>query len=141
MKSSQVKFSVEIKDLKGGYYGNIDEKIEFRKQVLNIGGGYDWDNQWFRAPYPGTYFFALSGSKMVAPNRRRNNIDKLDIGFMINGKEIGEALSSENTLFGSLSFQISLKLNAGDKVELVLYNGEAGFLYFTGWMLDEDLHI
>ena len=138
VKSSQVQFSVEITDLNHGYSGR-NEKIKFRKQVLNIGGGYDWGNQWSRAPYPGTYFFSISGSKLAAPNR--NTIDKLDIGFIVNGEEIGESLSSENTLFGSLSCQISLKLNASDKVELVLYNGEAGLLYFTGWMLDEDLHI
>lgn len=142
VKSSPVQFSVEIQAIQHGFYGNKNEKVQFQKQVLNIGGGFDWNNQLFRAPYPGTYFFSLSGSKIVAPNRRiRNNIDKLDIGFRVNGEEIGEALSSENTRFGSLSYQVSLKLNADDKVELILYNGEASLLYFTGWMLDEDLQI
>lgn len=122
--------------MKGDFYGNKDEKIKFKKQVLNIGNGFDWENQWFRAPYPGTYFFSVSGSKDSSSGKQSS---KVDIGILLNGQEIGEALSSDFTLFGSFSCQISVKLNASDKVELIMYNGKINLLYFTGWMLEENL--
>ena len=59
---------------------------------------------------------------------------------MVNGQEIGEVLSSENTLYGSVAYQFSVKLNASDKVELIMYNGKVFALYFTGWMVDEELN-
>ncbi len=136
IKSSSVHFSVSIKN----EYGNNNEKIKFQNEVLNIGGGYDWENQWFRAPYNGTYFFSLSGSKNSPPPFPKI-INKLDIGFYINGQGIDEILSSENTLFGSVSYQFSMKLNAGDKVELIMFNGKVFALYFTGWMVEEELNI
>ena len=137
VKSSPVQFSVEITD----DYGDEGEKIKFKKQVLNIGDGFDWKNQWFRAPYPGTYFFALSGSKINHPKPGDEFHDKLNIGVMVNGQPFAEAISSEKTLFGSLSYQVSLKLNAGDKIELVMYYGKSLFLHFTGWLLDQNLSI
>ncbi len=41
IKSSSVHFSVELKE---DFYGNKNEKIKFKKQVLNIGNGFDWEN-------------------------------------------------------------------------------------------------
>ena len=133
IKSSLVHFSVEMKE---DFYGNNGEKIKFKKQVVNIGNGFDQENQWFRAPYPGTYFFSLSGSKDSGSGKQSS---KVDIGILLNRQEIGEALSSDHTLLGSFSCQLSLKLNASDKVELTMYTGKIYLLYFTGWMLEEDL--
>ena len=52
---------------------------------------------------------------------------------------IGEAVSSENTEFGGFSFQAVRKLNATDKVELIMKFGRIYNVYFNGWILDEDL--
>ncbi len=77
--------------------------VTFRDLVLNEGNGYDWDNQLFRAPYPGTYFFSISGSKDYYDSAR------VSMFVLLNGKDVGEALSSRNTYYGSFSYQLSLK--------------------------------
>jgi len=41
----------------------------------------------------------------------------------------------------SFSCQVSIKLHAGDKVELKMLFGKVIILYVTGWMLEEDLPI
>ncbi len=112
------------------------EKIKFQNQVVNIGGGFDWENQWFLAPYPGTYFFSVSGSKA-------SDGDKAEIGIMLNGQKesVGNALTSNGWAFSGFSCQVSIKLNANDKIELKMHNGKVILLYFTGWMLEENLNI
>ena len=80
---------------------------------MNEGNGFDWENQYFRAPHSGTYFFSISGSKCFNTNER------VSIAVILNGITIGEAKSSERTLYGSFSYQLSMKLNANDKIELV----------------------
>jgi len=107
------------------------------KEVFNVGGGFDWKNQLFRAPYNGTYFFSISGSKDYNSYKHRTSIF-LKIN---NDRNAGEALSSENTIYGSFSLQLTTKLKANDKVELVMGWGKTYLLYFTGSMLDENLNI
>jgi len=107
------------------------------KQTLNVGNCFDWTNQLFRAPYPGTYFFSVSGTKNSgAPNSYR-----AAISVLVNGESIGEAISSDSTNFGGFSYQTVIKLNVSDKVELFMHFGETFSLYFNGWILDEDLAI
>ena len=114
MKSSAVYFYVERTE---DGYGEDDQKITFLKEVFNVGGGFDWNNQLFRAPYSGIYFFSVSGSKENGYHANRANI-----GVKVNNVVIGEALSSANTEWGGFSHQFSKRLNANDTVELV--NGE-----------------
>ena len=64
---------------------------------------------------------------------------RVALSFLVNGVSIGEAVSSENTAFGGFSFQVVRKLNATDKVELVMKFGRIYNVYFNGWILDEDL--
>jgi len=104
--------------------------------VSNVGGGFDWDNQLFRAPYSGTYFFSISGSKEEALFSNRANL-----AVKVNSEVVGEALSSGSTQWGGFSYQFSKKLNANDTVELAMQWGKTYLLYFTGHMLDEDLTI
>ncbi len=110
----------------------------FQKQVVNIGGGFDWGNQWFVASYPGTYFFSVSGSK---------GSDASKVEFVIrlnrNGEVegVGQVLTSNVMGFSSFSCQVSIKLNANDKIDLKMITGKVILLYFTGWMLEEDLTI
>ena len=134
VKSSLVRFSVETV---GNNDFKQDETIKYEQQTLNMGNGFDWTNQLFRAPLPGTYFFSVSGTKDFGdPNSTR-----AAVSVLINGEQIGEAISSDKTDFGGFSFQAVRKLNASDKVELLMKFGNVYSLYFNGWILDEDLAI
>ena len=133
MKSSAVHFYVERTE---NSYGEDGQKITFLKEVLNVGGGFDWQNQFFRAPYNGTYFFSVSGSKDEFTFNTRANIH-----VKLNDEFIGEALSSSNTNYGGFSYQFIKKLKTNDRIELFMEHGKSYLLYFTGSMLDEDLII
>jgi len=132
VKSASVQFYVERT---GDWGGNNGQKLEFGKETLNVGNGFDWSNQWFRAPFSGTYFFSISGSG------RHNKGQKISIKAYLNDKQefIGEALSSEDTHYGSYSYQFTKTLNAGDKIVLYLETGTIYLAYFSGWMIEQDL--
>jgi len=76
------------------------------------------------APYSGAYFFSVSGSKDSVKS------EKTEVHATVNG--IGYALSSQYTVFGEFSYQVSLKLNASDKFELFMTFGRTIYLHFTG---------
>lgn len=78
----------------------------------------------------------MSGSKIWSSNG-----DTASIIAKLNGEDFGEALSSQHTEYGALSYQFSLKLKSGDKIELFSQLGKMYHLYFTGWMVDENLLI
>ena len=131
IKSSQVLFSAgRVSD-----YGKTGENIVYELVTLNIGNGFDFDNQWFSAPYPGSYFFSISGSIGSKPDP---NITLIYV--KINGEVFGQITGSKNTPFGGFSYQIAImQLNFGDKVYLFMERGDISTLLFTGWMLDENL--
>ena len=133
MKSYPVHFSVErgFQD-----YGVQGENIIFDKEIVNIGNGFDWKNQWFVAPYPGTYFFSISGTKDWTTKDIRASVR-----LKLNGEVISEAVSSDSTRFGGFSSQLSRKLKANDKIEVSMFSGKFYLLYFTGWLQEEDLNI
>ena len=128
-----VQFSVERTGY--NYGGDQGGKITFEIQSVNIGNGFDWTNQEFRAPHTGIYFFSISGTKDFGTP----DSDRACVSFRINGEGNGEAISSDKTEFGALSYQLVRKLEANDKVELFLKFGQTYTLYFSGWMLDDDL--
>ena len=124
-----VQFSVEkYRD------GDQGEKITFSKLTLNVGNGFDWGNQLFRAPHPGNYFLSVSGTKELGISSRAV------VAVLVNGVNIGEAVSSHMTDHGGFSIQLIVKLDANDKVEL-LHWGKVYVLYFNGWILHEELTI
>ena len=132
MKSAIVHFCVE----RGfGEYGVQGQNIIFDKEILNVGNGFDWKNQWFIAPYTGTYFFSISGTK----DWFAKNSVRASVMLKLNGEVISEAVSADNTTFGGFSSQISRKLNANDKIEVFMFSGKFYLLYFTGWLQDENL--
>ncbi len=86
------------------------QKITFDYAVLNVGNVFDWNNQRFKAPYPGIYFFSKSGSKGHNYKKMRTCIY-----VKVNAEVIyGAALSSDFTAYGGLSYQFTKKLNADD---------------------------
>ena len=110
-----------------GDRGTANQKFTFssKENFVNVGNGFDWENQWFLAPYSGTYFFSVSGSKDSA------NSEKTEVHATVNGKSMGYTLSSQFTTFGGFSYQFSVKLNATDKVELFMTFGKTIYLHFT----------
>ncbi len=138
LKSTFVQFHVE----NTGNHGTAGKKFEFKSKdnFVNSGNGFDWANQWFLAPYTGTYFFSLSGTKILWGTQSN---PRASILVYLNGKRIGEGLSSLGTNCGAFSYQFSRKLNAGDKIELFLHSEstQVYLLYFTGWMLEQNLLI
>ena len=134
-KSASVQFHVE----NVGEHGAGGQKFKFtsKENFINVGNGFDWDNQWFSVPYTGTYVFTLTGTKKRFDGR------KASVFVRLNGKNIGEALSTHKTEYGGFSFNFLRKLVKGDKIELFLHGQSAPIylLYFTGWMLEQELYL
>ena len=78
--------------------------------------------------------FSISGSKTISLDHIQANI-----GVTINNEHIGKALSSSKTTYGGFSYQFTRKLKAKDKVEVFIQFGKTYLIYFTGFMLEEDL--
>ena len=139
VKSSAVHFQVERKDEGDGYEGETKSdirKIKFLQEVLNAGGGFDWENQLFRAPYTGVYSFSISGTK-----NPHTSTDAADIFVKLNNETIGESLSSAFTAYGGFSCSMVRKLKTNDTIELEMYNGRTYRLFFSGTMLEQDLNV
>jgi len=75
VKSSLVHFHVERST---GYQSGGLIKVPFERQLLNLGNGFYWVNQWFTAPYNGTYFFSISGTKVFQGNGRTGTVFTLN---------------------------------------------------------------
>jgi len=129
-----------------GNYGDPDhdgmmkpkhQKIKFHNPVLNTGGGFNWKNQYFQAPVDGTYFFSITGSK--SGMGENGSPVRASIIMLLNGETIAEALSSADTVYGGFSYQTTRKLDATDKIELFLQWGQLYQIFFTGWLLEQNL--
>ncbi len=134
-KSASVQFHVE----NVGEHGTADQKFTFtsKENFVNVGNGFDWDNQRYIVPYNGTYVFILTGTK------KRFDGGKASVFVRLNGENIGEALSTQNTEYGGFSINFYRKLVKSDKIKLFLHGQSAQIyhLYFTGWMLEQELSI
>lgn len=132
IKSQFVQFYVE----RNRDYGDISKsiKIIFEYKGLNDGNGFDWDNQWFSAPSPGTYFFSISGT-----SGSKFNANPTLIHVRINWSVFFQITCPRNTPFAGFSHQFSMKLNYSDKVDLFVADGEIYSIAFTGWLLEEHL--
>jgi len=98
VKSSLVHFHV---DRATHYESGGLVKIPFERKILNLGNGFDWGNQQFLAPYNGTYFFSISGTKLYSQD------GKTCIHVRLNNVNIAQVLSSENTVFGGFATVLS----------------------------------
>lgn len=129
IKSSKVMFSSGIQNIVD--YEVTGETIMYDHSPLSI-GMWGNSNQKFSAPYPGTYFFFISGSF-------GSTTDPTSIHFKVNEYVYGRITGSKNSPSGTFSYQIAMQLNVGDKVYLFLERGAIFMLSFTGWMVDETL--
>ena len=99
VKSSSVHFYVFRK----GHYRN-QGLIRFENEILNVGKGFDWKNQWFVAPYSGIYFISVSGTK------DRQNSEPVIIHALLNEEQIVEVLCFDEKNYDPFSFQLSKNL-------------------------------
>ena len=108
---------------------------------LNEGGAFNLVTGIFTAPVPGIYHFQLSAVKDP-------NVRLMWIYLQVNGENIGRALSQVPATgnFDHVSLSSSLRLKAGDRVNLVnagnggvLYDDSEHQTHFSGWLVDEDL--
>lgn len=117
--------------------------IPFELERLNEGGAFDLKSGVFKAPVPGIYHFQFSG---VKNGEGESDHGKLSIFLHLNGVKVGVAHTSElRESYGTVSLSASLRLKAGDAVNLHLYSGELyehhtdHFTHFSGWLVEEDL--
>ena len=114
--------------------------IPFELMPVNEGDAFNMSSRSFIVPVPGIYHFYMSAVKY------RLSGNHLQIRLQVNGK--GTGISAENGQGGSagdvVSLSASLRLAAGDRVNLYLVNGglyddHAQYTHFTGWLVEEEL--
>lgn len=114
--------------------------IPFDMEQLNMGGAMNMASGTFTAPVNGIYRFDFSGIK--------NEKGSIFIDQKVNGNFIGAANSGvlDNDKQVPVSLQTTLRLRAGDRVQLNSSYHNGGMLYsdlyrthFTGSLLEEDL--
>lgn len=111
--------------------------IPFQLERLNEGGAMDTATGIFRAPVDGTYHFEYCGGSFTASN------SSLVIYLQVNGVNVGIAFSSSAN-YGHSSINASLRLKAGDRVNVFkesgqLYDDGNHSTHFTGRLVEEDL--
>jgi len=136
IKTKSVHFYVQ----RNNPWNNAVGLIHFDLAPLNEGGAFNLSLRSFIVPVPGIYHFYLSAVKYRLSGKH------LQIRLQVNGK--GTGISAENGQGGSagdvVSLSASLRLAAGDRVNLYLVNGglyddHAQYTHFTGWLVEEEL--
>ena len=116
--------------------------IPFESVPLNEGGAFNMSSRSFIVPVPGIYHFHFSAVKYPFGN----NSQHLRIRLQVNDMNTGTC--AENSQGGGagdvVSLSASLRLAAGDRVNLYLVNGglyddHAQYTHFTGWLVEEEL--
>lgn len=106
---------------------------------MNIGGGLNLLNGVFTVPLNGTYTFSFSALKSYA------QVDTSAF-LRVNGVQIGLAYATAQATYNAMVVHSTLKLKAGDKVDVWLKEGSihdhAGHhTDFIGWLQEEDLTV
>ena len=126
-----------------------DGILRFHKEHLNIGKGMNITSGLFIVPKAGIYYFSFSIMKGGF------SFSSLHIYLRVNKVKIGVAIISSGPIGTPATFQSTLKLKKGDRVDVwkpnsgtlgdcIILDGDA-FVdppchHFTGWLLEEDLY-
>ena len=110
--------------------------MPFEITNLNVGNAMDTTTGIFTAPKPGIYYFAFSGIKEWGAGNTF-------LYLQLNGNNTAVAAATE--IIGGLlamTLHSTLKLQAGDKISLVLTQGIVhdffnSYSNFVGWLLEE----
>lgn len=136
LKTKSVHFFVQRKTS-----FQMDGVIPFRVERLNLGEAMNLTSGVFTVPLNGTYHFQFSGIKKWSS-------EEMYIGLQVNGKGVGTGLSNDGQsklAYSPVSLTASLRLKAGDRVNLLKSKGElydaptAFYSHFTGWLVEEDM--
>ena len=121
-------------------FGTQNATIPFELAPLNEGDAFDLSSGIFTVPVKGIYHFDFSAGKHYS-------FTHLQIYLQVNGFIIGSAFAYEIATrnFGVVFLRASFQLAAGDRVNLykfgegVLYDSNAHYTHFSGWLVEEDL--
>jgi len=112
--------------------------IPFQLARINEGNALNLTSGIFTVPVPGIYHFDFSAVKDYPDNY-------LDIFLQVNGANVGFANSHQSFTgsFDGVSLSASLRLAAGDRVNLInsggsLYDSSRHYTHFSGWLVEED---
>jgi len=117
--------------------------IPFELARLNEGNGFDLTSGIFTVPVPGIYHFDFSAVKDQSANY-------IYMYLQVNGNRVGSAFTQQSaTSYETVSLSASLRLAAGDRVNLFNYagvlfdgtkfDGSSHYTHFSGWLVEEDL--
>ena len=128
VKSASVYFSV----LRNSTQENGEERfvLTYDYETLNIGDGMNVSSGIFTAPISGTYFFIYHG---VSSNY--NTLPWLAI-VLNNAQQLAECFPHRDYLCTTFS---NVKLEAGDRIELIHASGSISNAEFNGWLITEDI--
>ncbi len=136
IKTSPVYFYVQ----RTSSFSAAGAVIPFQREMLNQGGAMNLETGTFTAPRNGTYHFAFSGIK-DGPG------GDMYIFLQLNGEAVALAYVGGTNGHFSYALKSTLKLKSGDEIRLYKYSGgilfddSRQFTHFTGWMLEEELHL
>ena len=132
IKSSPVYFYFQKTNIRHSVY-NVPMPFEIMK--LNVGNAMDMATGIFTAPKAGIYYFAYNGIKDW-------DSGTTFLYLQLNGNNVGVAHATDVPGGLSMSVHSTLKLQAGDKISLVLSEGVVhdffkNYSNFVGWLLEE----
>lgn len=137
VKSSNVHFYVQRRSS----YGRGKSVIPFEIERLNFGNAMNLATGVFTAPRNGLYHFAFSALKDLSKT-------SLNVHLRLNGNWVGMARADDLVDYSlTCSFQATLKLIAGDRIDLFLDQGTLldvnkwHHTHFTGYLVEEDLQL
>jgi len=132
IKSSPVYFYCQKSNIRYSVY-NVSMPFEIMK--LNVGNAMNNATGIFTAPKSGIYYFAYNGIKDAYS-------DATDLYLQLNGNKTAVAHATNTGGGMAMSVHATLKLQAGDKISLVLNRGVVhdffdNYSSFVGFLLEE----
>lgn len=117
-------------------FSGINTTLTFGEEVLNVGNAFNTLKGIFTAPVSGIYTFVILSLK-------GSNNWKTLISLRVNKIEAASTFAPGSSPFGAMSIQSTLKLAAGDQVDMFYQYGDIRYwgTRFIGWLQQEESFI